>query len=212
MSVKLLHYLSFSFLLSGLCTPVLSAAQSIEAEQMLRQQERERELRLQNEAQKPVHLQIPTLPFLLLPATEKPCHVIRALTMQGDASEHFQWAIAAAERDDDPVLGRCLGASGIAIAAQRVQQAILKRGYVTTRVLTEAAIMGKRDDLRGLKENVIVGRLIPAGTGLAYHASRRGQGASALEDAFEPVEALAVEESSVAEVPSAEAGDADAAN
>ncbi len=42
----------------------------------------------------------------------------------------------------------------------------------TTRVLTEAAIMGKRDDLRGLKENVIVGRLIPAGTGLAYHRAR----------------------------------------
>jgi len=46
----------------------------------------------------------------------------------------------------------------------------------TTRVLTEAAIMGKRDELRGLKENVIVGRLIPAGTGLAYHRSRRQQG------------------------------------
>jgi DNA-directed RNA polymerase subunit beta' len=45
----------------------------------------------------------------------------------------------------------------------------------TTRVLTEAAIMGKRDDLRGLKENVIVGRLIPAGTGLAYHVTRRKQ-------------------------------------
>ena len=43
----------------------------------------------------------------------------------------------------------------------------------TTRVLTEAAIMGKKDDLRGLKENVIVGRLIPAGTGLAYHTSRK---------------------------------------
>jgi DNA-directed RNA polymerase subunit beta' len=42
----------------------------------------------------------------------------------------------------------------------------------TTRVLTEAAIMGKRDELRGLKENVIVGRLIPAGTGLAYHQAR----------------------------------------
>jgi DNA-directed RNA polymerase subunit beta' len=42
-------------------------------------------------------------------------------------------------------------------------------------VLTEAAIMGKRDDLRGLKENVIVGRLIPAGTGLAYHNTRRKQ-------------------------------------
>jgi DNA-directed RNA polymerase subunit beta' len=43
----------------------------------------------------------------------------------------------------------------------------------TTRVLTEAAIMGKQDDLRGLKENVIVGRLIPAGTGLAYHRARK---------------------------------------
>jgi DNA-directed RNA polymerase subunit beta' len=43
----------------------------------------------------------------------------------------------------------------------------------TTRVLTEAAIMGKKDDLRGLKENVIVGRLIPAGTGLAFHKARK---------------------------------------
>jgi DNA-directed RNA polymerase subunit beta' len=43
----------------------------------------------------------------------------------------------------------------------------------TTRVLTEAAIMGKRDDLRGLKENVIVGRLIPAGTGMAFHQARK---------------------------------------
>jgi DNA-directed RNA polymerase subunit beta' len=43
----------------------------------------------------------------------------------------------------------------------------------TTRVLTEAAVTGKADSLRGLKENVVVGRLIPAGTGLAYHAQRR---------------------------------------
>jgi DNA-directed RNA polymerase subunit beta' len=43
----------------------------------------------------------------------------------------------------------------------------------TTRVLTEAAVTGKRDFLRGLKENVVVGRLIPAGTGLAYHAARK---------------------------------------
>ncbi|WP_299734157.1 DNA-directed RNA polymerase subunit beta' [uncultured Endozoicomonas sp.] len=43
----------------------------------------------------------------------------------------------------------------------------------TTRVLTEAAVHGKRDYLRGLKENVVVGRLIPAGTGLTYHAERR---------------------------------------
>jgi len=43
----------------------------------------------------------------------------------------------------------------------------------TTRVLTEAAVGGRRDDLRGLKENVMVGRLIPAGTGFAHHQKRR---------------------------------------
>jgi len=51
----------------------------------------------------------------------------------------------------------------------------------TTRVLTEAAVNGKRDDLRGLKENVIVGRLIPAGTGFAYHEQRRRGDQSELE-------------------------------
>jgi len=55
----------------------------------------------------------------------------------------------------------------------------------TTRVLTEAAIMGKRDELRGLKENVIVGRLIPAGTGLAYHRAKRMQALG--EDMAPPV-------------------------
>jgi DNA-directed RNA polymerase subunit beta' len=51
----------------------------------------------------------------------------------------------------------------------------------TTRVLTEAAIMGKRDELRGLKENVIVGRLVPAGTGMAYHKARKVK--EAMDDA-----------------------------
>jgi len=51
----------------------------------------------------------------------------------------------------------------------------------TTRVLTEAAVRGTKDNLRGLKENVIVGRLIPAGTGLTYHANRR-RNASGLTD------------------------------
>jgi DNA-directed RNA polymerase subunit beta' len=60
----------------------------------------------------------------------------------------------------------------------------------TTRVLTEAAIMAKRDGLRGLKENVIVGRLIPAGTGLAYHKNRKG--ASAQEAPVQEGEAIVV--------------------
>jgi DNA-directed RNA polymerase subunit beta' len=50
----------------------------------------------------------------------------------------------------------------------------------TTRVLTEAAVTGKKDSLRGLKENVVVGRLIPAGTGLAYHADRKRKREAAL--------------------------------
>lgn len=65
----------------------------------------------------------------------------------------------------------------------------------TTRVLTEAAIMGKRDDLRGLKENVIVGRLIPAGTGLAYHEARKAEKRGELP--FIPIEAVEVESSTI---------------
>ncbi len=60
----------------------------------------------------------------------------------------------------------------------------------TTRVLTEAAIMAKRDELRGLKENVIVGRLIPAGTGMAYHRIRRRQAQEEAESAAEAAEAI----------------------
>ena len=71
----------------------------------------------------------------------------------------------------------------------------------TTRVLTEASVAGKRDELRGLKENVIVGRLIPAGTGFAYHSDRRRrrrQGADAPNFAFtnpvaEPLPSVATE-------------------
>ena len=58
----------------------------------------------------------------------------------------------------------------------------------TTRVLTDAAVRGARDDLRGLKENVIVGRLVPAGTGLAFHNERRKRRAKLdIDDAFEQV-------------------------
>jgi DNA-directed RNA polymerase subunit beta' len=60
----------------------------------------------------------------------------------------------------------------------------------TTRVLTEAAITGKHDLLRGLKENVIVGRLIPAGTGLAHHQERRRRRGEAKEEARELERAL----------------------
>ena len=67
----------------------------------------------------------------------------------------------------------------------------------TTRVLTEAAIMGKRDELRGLKENVIVGRLIPAGTGMAYHEARKAK------DLMDDSERRAIAEAEAAELDAA---------
>jgi DNA-directed RNA polymerase subunit beta' len=80
---------------------------------------------------------------------------------------------------------RVLKEDGIPASFERVLLGITKASLATesfisaasfqetTRVLTEAAVTGKRDHLRGLKENVVVGRLIPAGTGLAYHAARK---------------------------------------
>jgi DNA-directed RNA polymerase subunit beta' len=66
----------------------------------------------------------------------------------------------------------------------------------TTRVLTEASVTGKRDELRGLKENVIVGRLIPAGTGFSYHNERR----NAAQESFEMVGLTEAEESVLTEL------------
>ncbi len=70
----------------------------------------------------------------------------------------------------------------------------------TTRVLTEAAIMGKRDELRGLKENVIVGRLIPAGTGMAYHQARKAK------DLMDEAERRAIAETEAQELEDAQNG------
>jgi DNA-directed RNA polymerase subunit beta' len=64
----------------------------------------------------------------------------------------------------------------------------------TTRVLTEAAVTGKRDNLRGLKENVIVGRLIPAGTGLTYHNERKKKRLARLAKSEGSVSAVSADE------------------
>jgi len=69
----------------------------------------------------------------------------------------------------------------------------------TTRVLTEASVRGSRDELRGLKENVIVGRLIPAGTGLAFHNERRRKRQQTQEEAA--MERLAEATASIDEAP-----------
>ena len=74
----------------------------------------------------------------------------------------------------------------------------------TTRVLTDASVNGKSDKLRGLKENVIVGRLVPAGTGLAYHIDRQK---AALKDEFSGLESMLDEDVEI--VAETEAGSAE---
>ena len=78
----------------------------------------------------------------------------------------------------------------------------------TTRVLTEAAVKGARDDLRGLKENVIVGRLVPAGTGLAHHRSRQQKRQDAM---MEQMAALAAKKAEQVAREKAQAEQADSA-
>ncbi len=74
----------------------------------------------------------------------------------------------------------------------------------TTRVLTEAAVRGLRDDLRGLKENVIVGRLIPAGTGFAHHAERRRTREQDLADQLQELELAQQQAQAAAELEGSE--------
>jgi DNA-directed RNA polymerase subunit beta' len=82
----------------------------------------------------------------------------------------------AAERDDRQPAEAQRILLGITKASLATESFISAASFQeTTRVLTEAAVCGTTNPLRGLKENVIVGRLIPAGTGMAYHTSRRRQ-------------------------------------
>jgi DNA-directed RNA polymerase subunit beta' len=95
---------------------------------------------------------------------------------------------AAAERDGGRPAEYQRVLLGITKASLATESFISAASFQeTTRVLTEAAVCGTTDHLRGLKENVIVGRLIPAGTGMAYHTSRKRQ---AMEEPEVDLEAL----------------------
>jgi hemolysin activation/secretion protein len=112
-------------------TPADSAAQ-----ELLRQQERQRVLRQQQEARPDVRLERPVAADeTRLPEGESPCFRIDRIALVGEAAERFQWALTAANPSEDPAIGRCLGVAGISLTLKRVQNAIIERGYVTTRVL-----------------------------------------------------------------------------
>lgn len=107
------------------------------AQEQLLQQERERQLRDQQETSPDVRLPTPTSPpeFLVYPDNESPCFTISSITLIGESAEKFQFALLAVTDGNDSAIGRCLGAQGINVAMSRIQNAIIARGFVTTRVL-----------------------------------------------------------------------------
>ncbi|SFA95960.1 Hemolysin activation/secretion protein [Pseudomonas sp. NFIX10] len=142
-------------LIAAWMTGAWSAAQAAgPEEELLRQQERERVLRDQLESRPDVRLQAAPVDEGAgrLPAKETPCFAINDIRLIGEASEKFQWALRAANPEDDPAIGRCLGGGGINLTMKRMQNAIIEAGYVTTRVLAEA---------QDLNSGVLVLTLVP---------------------------------------------------
>lgn len=122
--------------------------------------------------------------------------------IKGDQVEYVQFLEANEQADaNEKMAAQCerqlLGITKASLATESFISAASFQE--TTRVLTEGAVTGKRDFLRGLKENVVVGRLIPAGTGLAYHADRKRR-----KENKGPEEGLGVSAQDVVEALSAE--------
>lgn len=102
-----------------------------------RQDEREREQRRQQEQTPDVRLPRTGVPAVSeqFPAKETPCFPISRITLAGELAEKFQFGLASVISGGDPAIGRCLGTQGINTVLTRVQNAIVAKGYVTTRVL-----------------------------------------------------------------------------
>lgn len=128
-------------LLGGALSPVALAQSSpsdIAGQELQRQQERERVLREQQEVNADVRLPTAaTDQSTKLPESETPCFDIHEIVLKSEVPA-FDWALSAANPPEDPATGRCLGSTGINLVMQRIQNAIIARGFVTTRVLAEA--------------------------------------------------------------------------
>ncbi|CAB3671040.1 Filamentous hemagglutinin transporter protein FhaC [Achromobacter pulmonis] len=147
-------WISFSLLLFMVSASAQTQAGA--AQELLRQQERERILRKQQEATPSVRAQPARAPSPdLLPRDETPCFPIGRIRLDGEDARRFVWALNAADPDNDAATGRCLGAEGISVVMTRVQNAVVARGFVTTRILAEP------QDLTGgtLTLTVVPGRI-----------------------------------------------------
>ena len=129
----------FLVVASAVLPPLATAAlPSPLDETQLRQQEQNKARQAQQQITPDVRLTREADSVLArLPATETPCFPIHALHLQGERALAFEWALDAANSQGDTAIGRCLGANGINLVMKRIQNAIIARGYVTTRVLAE---------------------------------------------------------------------------
>ncbi|WCE06375.1 ShlB/FhaC/HecB family hemolysin secretion/activation protein [Pseudoxanthomonas sp. JBR18] len=130
------------------------------AQEILRQQERERQLREQQESRPDVRLERPADDGVeRLPADETPCFPIARIALSGAQADDFRWSLKAADPKADPATGRCLGTAGINLVMKRVQNALIERGYVTSRVLAAP---------QDLKQGTLTLTLVPG----RVHATR----------------------------------------
>jgi len=119
-------------------TAAMAQSADTAAQELLRQQERERALREQLQTSPDVRLPAPAQARVdRLPTDETPCFRIQAIRLDGDDADAFHWALKAADVAHDPATGRCLGTHGIDVVMKRMQNAIIARGYVTTRVVAK---------------------------------------------------------------------------
>ena len=119
-------------------TPAFAQSADTATQALLRQQERERALREQQESTPDVRLSQPVqVAQDRLPTNETPCFPIARLQFDGEDASAFRWALKAADAPHDPATGHCLGTAGINVVMKRVQNALVAHGYVTTRVLAK---------------------------------------------------------------------------
>lgn len=196
---------------------VFSAPASGFDEQTIRQQQQERALRAQQEP--PTDVQLTAKPAASagrLPEQESPCFVIRHIVLIGDSAQEFSWALSAADPEKDPATGRCLGAQGIGVVMQRIQNALIARGFITTRVLAKA---------QNLHSGILRLTLVPGrvgkvrfvdGTSLranAWNALPLAQGdilnLRAIEQGLENFKRVPTADASIQIVPGAKPGESD---
>jgi hemolysin activation/secretion protein len=148
-------------LCANVCSAQVPTSSQVDQLQSLRQQERERARREPLERRPDVRLESNSgLTLTTLPAQESPCFPIATFELTGERSDQFQWALQAATRKTDPPPkpstsgqgAQCLGAKGVNIVMARVQNALIERGFVTTRVVAAP---------QDLRSGVLVMTLVP---------------------------------------------------